>query len=88
MQDKKFITLKDLLYGDGSRVIRIMIYNNATDREIVLGMTAYSFDEARRLFRFRDLDEYQVLGLVEDQNCISVFITHSNQQRIIYESIL
>lgn len=78
MQNKKFITLKDLLYGNGSRVIRIMIYNNALDREIVLGMTAYSFEEARRMFKFRDLDEYQVLGLVENQNCISVFITHNN----------
>ena len=55
-----------------------MIYNNALDREIVLGMTAYSFEEARRMFKFRDLDEYQVLGLVENQNCISVFITHNN----------
>ena len=78
MQNKKFITLKDLLYGNGSRVIRIMIYNNALDREIVLVMTAYSFEEARRMFKFRDLDEYQVLGLVENQNCISVFITHNN----------
>ena len=78
MQNKKFITLNDLLYGNGSRVIRIMIYNNALDREIVLGMTAYSFEEARRMFKFRDLDEYQVLGLVENQNCISVFITHNN----------
>ena len=78
MQNKKFITLKDLLYGNGSRVIRIMIYNNALDREIVLGMTAYSFEEARRMFKFRDVDEYQVLGLVENQNCISVFITHNN----------